>query len=74
MNVQYLSTIDLDNIILAGHSFGACSNLLTGTAIDGVKAILLMDCWFFPIHNLVDNGHFDDANKTKATPVMFNYT
>ena len=45
-------SIDIDKIIVNGHSFGAITSLATAVLDKRVKVTLALDPWFFPVSNL----------------------
>jgi pimeloyl-ACP methyl ester carboxylesterase len=64
------SQIDKDKLIMAGHSFGGTTQIMVANTDERVKAVVLMDCWFFPIHHHIDKGQL----KNYKRPIMFNYS
>lgn len=49
LGFQKTAKIDTDKLILAAHSFGASSSLLTGAFDKRVKALILTDNWQYPL-------------------------
>ena len=51
--------IDMKELILSGHSMGGCTAIEAANQLrnnDQPRALLLMDPWFFPIHDDIQNG------------------
>jgi hypothetical protein len=47
---EFFDLLDLDKIILMGHSMGAASCLVAGDADTRFKALVCLDTWMYPIH------------------------
>lgn len=51
--------LNLDELILSGHSFGGGTMIEAASQLkdsEQPKALLLLDPWFYPIHDAVTNG------------------
>ncbi len=51
--------IDMDKLVLAGHSFGGSTMIETANQLsesDQPHAVLLLDPWYFPVHEQVESG------------------
>ncbi|KAF2883062.1 hypothetical protein ILUMI_23108 [Ignelater luminosus] len=57
--------LDLDNLMIAGHSFGAASALLTLSKRKELKLGILLDPWMFPIKS--ENGILENTTQ----PLLF---
>ena len=55
---------------MAGHSYGGTTQIMVANTDERVKAVVLMDCWLFPIHHHIDEGQL----KNYKRPIMFNYS
>ena len=62
--------LNKEKIIMAGHSFGAASSLLTGHDDPRVKAVIVTDNWQYPFQTKIEQNYFDNA----SVPVCWNFS
>ena len=55
--------LDMDKLIVAGHSFGGATAIKTGLKDRRVKCVLTMDPWFLPIKKTIENPQFKGFGK-----------
>jgi len=48
LNFPEEAKLDLNNIVLAGHSFGGMTAIAVSMKDERIKACLTMDPWFYP--------------------------
>jgi platelet-activating factor acetylhydrolase len=70
LNFSKEVTINKDKLVLAGHSFGSSTMILTALNEPRAKVVCVMDSWLFPIATHIDQGKFEGF----TTPIIFNIT
>lgn len=50
--------LDLDKIVLGGHSFGGMTAIAASKLDNRIKACITLDPWLFVYHNEIMNGEF----------------
>jgi cephalosporin-C deacetylase-like acetyl esterase len=49
LNFETFPELDMDKLIVSGHSFGGATAIKTGWEDNRVKCVLTMDPWLLPI-------------------------
>jgi platelet-activating factor acetylhydrolase len=55
--------LDMDKLIVAGHSFGGATAIKTGWEDKRVKCVLTMDPWLLPIKKTIEDKSYKGFNK-----------
>ena len=51
-------TLDLERIVVAGHSFGGITSIESGLINKKVSGVIALDPWFLPVHKQVEEKKY----------------